>query len=148
MLRYFNGVANGASFNGAWSMAPLFQAPAALIIDRIVITHSYDSTAYRRGEDTLFVFTARDSIPAGASVFIYYAPASNATLYNGTGRQVLALEYKAPNDMMTSYGVGDYVAVPFIKLGNGIVASQRGVRSDHHIRATVRFIEKIPGLVY
>lgn len=143
---------------GAWrSFQELFIADYPLIYDRIEVRHSYDSVTAATGavvawrfRDTAFTITVRDSIPAGMKVFAYYAPASITNVYNGTGRQVVGVFWMAPNSVSANL-IGDLVQVPLINKTIsfiGVVDSHRGIRSGHGLRATFRFVRKIPGVIY
>ncbi|MBI5646696.1 MAG: hypothetical protein HY962_07165 [Ignavibacteriae bacterium] len=145
-LRFFHADAAGGVNTGPGSSALLFHAPYPLVIDRMVITHSRDTSTTARRRDTLVTFTLRDSIPQGAAVYVYYAGSAVSTVYNGSGLQIVGMGYKALNDLNTFYFVGQKIQVPLIV--PNMLMSRRGVRDQDWLSCTVSFIEKVPGLIY
>ena len=148
--------ASGTGSKGWNSWQAIMTTEHVSLIDQITITHSYDSST--GGGATVVAWRFRDtcatqyadSIPACARIYLYYSPASDVTAWNNTGKQIIGAFYTTPSDA-TAYLIGTKTQVPLINSGGGsktVLASHRGVRSGHVVRASVRLTRKVIGVIY
>lgn len=147
-FEYVSPLNQGEDYEASGLTVP---TPRTLICTAVSITHSWDTTGFRRMRDTT-IYRAGwgDSIPAGASWAIMYRSGQLST----TGMQTLRLMYVAKNDLGQTGYVGSEMQIPFIWRPGGwggyppVLESEQGVMIDHVITITVEFVEKIPGRTY
>lgn len=138
------GGALGAGSSGTYMPYTAGGVPRTLVFDAVMITHSFDTSAFYRHRDTVIYLNGRDSIAAGSSMWLTYIPASDA-VFNGTGAAILRISYVSLNATTGAYHDEFFWKIPLIL---GVRLSHRGVRSDHRIKVTLFMREKIPGRIY
>ena len=133
------------------SMIATWRVPISLILDKIIISHSYDTTYAAnpltgvRQRDSIVIPSNKDSIPAGASFGCFYVPALLNFFGVPLNYQSVTVIYHNKNDVTSENFAGQQIQVPLIL---GVQRPAMGFAVDHKLSMTLVCYEKIPGRIY